>query len=191
MRPSKIDLNNVTVGDLQSNARGGKTAPLLAGGKPIRLKLRDVTTPFNCTAFDKQSTRRALDIRTDPALRDFCERLDKAILPLAKKLTCSEAGYKSLAKPQKEGYDSLFRQKITLDDAGNTPVKFFDENRKRLTAAQIASLEWKDLKMDINLTISNVFVNAGNWGCVATPNSILVRNNDSCEFSDPESENFN
>ena len=151
MRPSQISLKTVTIGDLQSNARGGKTAALLADGKPIRLKLRDVTTPFNCTAFDKQSTRRALDIRTDVALRDFCERLDNAILPHAKKLTCSEAGYKSLAKPQKEGYDSLFRQKISLDDLGNTPVKFFDENRKRLTPTEIATLEWKDIKMDINL----------------------------------------
>ena len=54
MRPSQIDLKNVTVGDLQSNARGGKSAQLLADRKQIRLKLRDVTTPFNCTAFDKQ-----------------------------------------------------------------------------------------------------------------------------------------
>ena len=191
MRPSKIDLNNVTVGDLQSNARGGKTAPLLADGKPIRLKLRDVTTPFNCTSFDKQNTRRALDIRTDAPLRDFCERLDKAVLAHARKLTCLETGYKSLAKPQKEGYEPLFRQKITLGDLGNTPVKFFDENRKRLTPTQIACLEWKELKMDINLTISSVFVNAGNWGCVATPSSIMVRSHDACEFSGGEEESFN
>ena len=189
MRPSQVNFKNVTIGDLQSNARGGKSAALLADGKQIRLKLRDCTTPFNCSAYDKQSTRRALDIRTDASLREFCEKLDKAVLPFAKKLTCSEAGYKSLAKPQREGYEPLFRQKITLDDAGNTPVKIFDEERKRLTPAQIANLEWKDLKMDINLNISNVFVNAGNWGCVATPHSILVKNNEQCEFSDAQSEN--
>ena len=188
MRPSQIDLKNVTVGDLQSNARGGKSAQLLADGKQIRLKLRDVTTPFNCTAFDKQNTRRALDIRTDKSLREFCEKLDKAVLPFAKKLTCSEAGYKSLSKPQREGYEPLFRQKLTLDDTGNTPVKFFDEKRRRLSPAEIAGLEWKDLKMDINLSINSVFVNAGNWGAVATPHSILVRNNEHCEFSDAESE---
>ena len=146
MRPSQVDLKNVTIGDLQSNARGGKTAQLLADGKQIRLKLRGVTTPFNCSAFDQKSTRRALDIKTDEALRDFCERLDKAVLPYAKKLTCAEAGYKTLAKPQREGYDALFRQKLTLDDEGNTPVKCFDEHRKRMVPAQIASLEWKDIK---------------------------------------------
>ena len=94
-----------------------------------------------------------------------------------------------MAKAKREGYDALFRQKITLDDEGVTPVKFFDEHRKRLTPAQIAMLEWKDIKMDINLTISSVFVNAGNWGCVATPQSILVRSNENCEFSDTESKN--
>ena len=79
--------------------------------------------------------------------------------------------------------------KITLDDEGTTPVKFFDEHRKRMTPAQIASLEWREIKMDINLTISSTFVSAGNWGCVATPNSILVRANEHCEFSGAESEN--
>ena len=59
-----------------------------------------------------------------------------------------------------------------------------------MVPAQIASLEWKDIMMDINLTISSVFVNAGNWGCVATPNSILVRSNEECEFSGADSENF-
>ena len=136
-----------------------------------------------------QSTRRALDVRTDAELLAFCKRLDAAVLPFAKKLTCQEAGYKSLAKEQKQ-YEPLFRQKITLDDDGRTPVKFFDENKKRMTPAQIAAIEWRDVSMDINLTISSIFVNAGNWGCVATPQSILVRSQDTCEFSGGEEESF-
>ena len=106
--------------------------------------------------------------------------------PFAKKLGCSESGYRSLAKPQREGYDALFRQKLTLDDDGNTPVKFFDANKNRMSAHEIASLPWRDITMDINLSISSVFVNAGNWGCVATPTSILIRTNEEAEFSDPE-----
>ena len=189
-RPSEIQLTNVTVGDLQSNPRGGKTAPLLADGKQIRLKLRGCTTPFACSSFDKTSTRRALDVRTDADLRDFCARLDKAVLPFARKLTCQEGGYKSLAKPQKEGYEALFRQKITLDDDGKTPVKFFNEDKKRMSAAQIPAIEWRDVSIDINLSITSVFVNAGNWGCVATPNSILVRSQDVAEFSAGEGDSF-
>ncbi len=84
MHPSQVDPKNATIGDLQSNARGGKTAQLLANGQQIRLKLLDVTTRFNCSSFDQQSTRRALGVRTDSALRDFCERLDNAVLPLPK-----------------------------------------------------------------------------------------------------------
>ena len=119
-RPSDLQLTHVTVGDLPSNPRGGKTAPILSDGKQIRLKLRGCTTPFACSAYDKTSNRRALDVRTDEALRDFCTRLDTALLPFAKKLTCQESGYKSLAKAQKEGYDLLFRTKLSLDDSGNT-----------------------------------------------------------------------
>ena len=77
-----------------------------------------------------------------------------------------------------------------MDDDGKTPVEFYDENKRRMTPAQIAAIEWRDVSMDINLVISNVFVNAGNWGCVATPQSILVRSQDTCEFSGGEEENF-
>ena len=188
-RPSELPLTNVTVGDLQSNPRGGKTAPLLADGKQIRLKLRGCTTPFSCSSFDKTSTRRALDVRTDADLRDFCARLDKAVLPFARKLTCQEGGYKSLAKSQKEGYEALFRQKITMDADGKTPVKIFNEDKKRMSAAQLAAIEWRDVSMDID-SISSVFVNAGNWGCVTTPSSILVRSHDVAEFSAGEVENY-
>ena len=189
-RPSELKLSNVTVGDLQSNPRGGKTAPILSDGKQIRLKLRGCTTPFCCSAYDQKSTRRALDVRTDKELRAFCERLDAALLPHAGKLSCQAGGYKSLAKAQKEGYDSLFRQKITLDDEGHTPVKFYTADKKRMTPEQIAAIEWRDVEMDINLSISNVFVNAGNWGAIASPTSILIRSHDTCEFSGSELEKF-
>ena len=151
MRPSEHLLTYVTVGDLTSNPRGGKTAPLLADGKQIRLKLRGVTTPFACSAYDKQSTRRALDVRTDADLRDFCTRLDRAVLPFATKLTCQAPGYKSLAKEQREGYEPLFRQKITLDDDGKTPVKFYTADKKRMTPEAISQLDFKDVSMGIDL----------------------------------------
>ena len=77
----------------------------------MRLKLRGCTSPFAYSAYDQKSTRRALDIRTDKDLRSFCEKLDAAILPFAKKLTCQESGYKSLSKAQKEGYKPLCRHK--------------------------------------------------------------------------------
>ena len=112
------------------------------------------------------------------------------MLPFAGKLTCQASGYKSLAKPQKEGYEPLFRQKITLDDEGHSPVKFYTADKKRMSPEQIAAIEWRDVELDINLAISSVFVNAGNWGCVAAPQSILIRSHDACEFSDGETESF-
>ena len=75
MHPSEIQLTNLSVGDLQSNPRGGKTAPLLVDGKQLKVKLRGVTTPFVCSAYDKTSVRKALDVRTDEALRYFVYEL--------------------------------------------------------------------------------------------------------------------
>ena len=188
MRPSEVSLQNVTVGDLQSNPRGGKSAPLLVDGKQLRLKLRDCTTPFTCSSYDKTSTRRSLDVRTDAGLRQMCERQDAAVLPLAGQLTCKPDGYKTLAKAQREGYEPLFRMKLSLDDSGKTPVKIYDERRKRMTPEQIAQIEWRDVSMDINASVSSVFVNSGSYGCVATPLSILVRSNDVAEFSGGDGE---
>ena len=56
----------VTVGEMVANARGGKTAPLT----PIRLTLQNVTTPFQVSAYDGQSARKKIDLRSarDPRL---------------------------------------------------------------------------------------------------------------------------
>ena len=186
MHPSEIQLTNLSVGDLQSNPRGGKTAPLLVDGKQLKVKLRGVTTPFVCSAYDKTSVRKALDVRTDEALRYFVYELDAALLPFAGKLTCRPEGYKSLLKSQKEGYDPLFRMKLSLDDNGKTPVKFYNEKKERLAPDEIRDLDWRGISMNINLTIRSIFVNAGNWGCVAEPNCILTKLQDEDPFSEVE-----
>ena len=59
-----------------------------------------------------------------------------------------------------------------------------------MTPEQIAAIEWREVSMDINLAITSVFVNAGNWGAVACPQSILVRSHDIAEFSDGDGESF-
>ena len=40
---------------------------------------------------------------------------------------------------------------------------------------QISEIDWRGVSLNINLTISSIYVNAGSWGCVASPNSILVK----------------
>ena len=69
-------------------------------------------------------------------------------------------------------------------------MKFYTADKKRMTPEQIAAIDWRDIEMDINLGITSIFVNAGNWGCVASPQSILVRSHDACEFSGGEEESF-
>ena len=109
-------------------------------------------------------------------------------LPFAPKLQCKPDGYKSLLKAQRENYEPLFRTKLTLDDSGKTPVKFYDERRKRMTPEQIAEIDWRGVSLNIILTFSSVYVNAGSWGCVASPNSILVKDLADDPFSSSENE---
>ena len=94
-----------------------------------------------------------MQAREDEALRDCCTRLDAAVLPFARKLTCTEGGYKSLAKAQKEGYDPLVRQKISLDDNGKTPVKFYDENKNMIGLATLANPVLKEEDEDFSFKI--------------------------------------
>ena len=79
---------------------------------------------------------------------------------------------------------------LTLDDSGRTPVKFLDAQRRRMTPEQIAAIEWRDVSMDLNLSVASVYVNSGRYGCVVTPQSILVRSQDNFEFSGGEDEPF-
>ena len=178
-------IENVTVSELIANQRGGKSATVLLNGKPIRLNLKSLTTPFECSAYDKESSRKSLDTRANDELQAWCQQLDKKILPFATKLGCKEANYKSLLKEQKEGYAPLFRQKITISAEGKSPCKFFEAgSKRRLADKEVSELSWVDLEFNCMCKISSLYVNGPNWGLVATPEAILCRQTDACPFTD-------
>ena len=131
MRPSEISLDQLQIGDVTQNGRGGKSASLSVKGKPLKITLRNVTTPFEVSSFDRASDRKSLDIRADCETTAFSDRLDAELKKYAGKLGCAESGYTSLLKGQKEGYAPLVRQKITINPAGKSPCKFFEAGTKR------------------------------------------------------------
>ena len=190
MHPAQTSLAQTSLKDLQLgeatlNGRGGKNASLSIKGQPLKITLRNATTPFQVSSFDHSSDRKSLDVRADAETTGFLERLDKELKSRAANLGCAEAGYTSLLKPQKEGFAPLFRQKITISPAGKSPCKFFDaESRRRLTEEEVAELPWRDLEMDLLVKISSLWVNSGRWGATATPAAIMVRRNDICPFAE-------
>ena len=111
MRPSEIPLDKLQIGDVTQNGRGGKSAGLSVNGKPLRITLRNCTTPFEVSSYDRVSDRKSLDLRIDCEMTAFADRLDAELKKCAGKLGCAETGYTSLLKEQKEGYAPLFRQK--------------------------------------------------------------------------------
>ena len=117
MRPSEIDLK---VGDVAANGCGGKGASLSVNGMPLRITLRNCTTPFEVSRYDQVSDRKSLDLRADDDMVAFADRLDTEPKKYAGKVGCAESGYTSLLKHQKEGYAPLFRQKITITPEGRS-----------------------------------------------------------------------
>ena len=187
MHPSQTSLENLQVGDVTLNGRGGKNAGLSVKGQPLRITLRNVTTPFQVSSFDHASDRKSLDVRADAETIAFVERLDKELKTRAANLGCAEAGYTSLLKPQKEGFAPLFRQKITISPQGKNPCKFFEAGTKRrLSDEEIAELPRRGVEMNILCKISSLWVNSGRWGASATPEAIMVKRCDACPFDDAD-----
>ena len=170
-----------TLGALVSNARGGKTTNF---SKPMKLTLKNMTTPFEVSSFDGPSDRKSLDLRSTPELRDTCQKMDKELKAQAGKLGCKVDGYKSLLKEQKEGYDPLFRTKLTLSNAGKTSVKIFDENKRRMTESEISEICWRDCTMNVLVSIRGCYVQAAQWGPLAHVEAIMLRQEAQCPFED-------
>ena len=164
-----------------SNARGGKTTNF---SKPVKLTLKNMTTPFEVTSFDGTSDRKSLDLRSTPEIRDICHAMDKEIKSQAGKLGCKTEGYKSLLKEQKEGYDPLFRTKLTLSNSGKTPVKIFDEKKRRLSESEIAEITWRDCTMNVLVSVRGCYVQAAQWGPLAHVEAIMLRQEAQCPFED-------
>ena len=191
MRPSEISLDTLQVGELTQNGRGGKSASIHVNGKPLRVMISHVTTPFQVSSFDKVSDRKSLDVRADDETTSFVERLDKELKKFAGKIGCVDSGYTSLLKQQKEGYAPLFRQKLTINPAGKSPCKFFEAGTKRrLTDEEVKELPWQELEMNVLCKVTSLWVNAGRWGASATPEAIMVKRCDECPFEDADLENL-
>ena len=98
MHRSEVSSNKLQLGDVSQNGRGGKTASLSVNGKPLRLTLRNCTTPFEVSSYDRVSDRKSLDLRADDETAAFRNRLDTDLKKYAGKVGCAESGYTALLK---------------------------------------------------------------------------------------------
>ena len=164
---------------------------LSVNGKPLRLTLRDCSTPFEVSSYDRISDRKSLDLRADDETAAFLTRLDTELKKYAGKVGCAESSYTSLLKQQKEGFAPLFRNKVTILPSGKSPCKFFEAGTKRrLTDEEVAELPWRDLEMNVICKVTSLWVNAGRWGASSTPEAIMVKRCDQCPFDDADMETW-
>ncbi len=183
--PADAKLESFHVSEVVSNGRGGKSASLSVQNRPIKLILRQCTTPFEVSSFDRVSDRKSLDVRANDEIIAFCQRLDTELLKHASKLGCNAGGYTRLRKEQKDNFPPLFRHKLSISESGKSGCKFFEAGTKRrLSDEEVSQMPWRDLEMNILCKISSVWINAGRWGASATPEAILVKRCDTCPFED-------
>ena len=103
-------------------------------------------------------------------------RLFNKLQPFSRKLGCNT--YNTLLKEQKE-YEPLFRTKLTIDnETGKSSPKNEAGTKRRLTDDEVRDLDFRECKFHILLRISSVYVNAGKFGAVATPEAIMVKRED-------------
>ena len=191
MNLSEISLDNLQIGAVCQNGRGGKTASLSKDGKVLRLTLRNCTTPFEVSSFDRTSDRKSLDIRANDDIIAFADRLDTELKKYAGNAGCTESGYTSLLKQQKEGYAPLFRQNISITPVGKSPYKVFEASTKRrLSDEEVAELPWRDMEVNVMCKVTSLWVNAGQWGASSTPEAIMVKRCDQCPFDDADMETW-
>ena len=160
-------------------------------GKPLRLTLRNCTTPFEVSSYDRASDRKSLDLRADDETAAFLTRLDTELKKYAGKVGCAESGYTSLLKQGKEGYAPLFRKKVTITPAGKSPCQFLEaETKRRLTDEEVADLPWRDSEMNVICKLTSLWVSAGRVGASSTPEASMVIRCDQCPFDDAEMETW-
>jgi hypothetical protein len=127
-----------------------------------------------------------LDLRSTWEIRNFCERWDEQLKNQGCKIGGKPDGYRSLLKPQKEGFEDLFRTKLTLTSGGKTCVKIFDENKRRLSEEEIAGITWRDCTMNVLLSIKGCYVQSGTWGPLAHVEAIMMKQEAECPFDDED-----
>ena len=79
MHPSEFSLDKMQLGDVSQNGRGGKSGSLSVNGKPLKLTLRNCTTTFEVSSYDRVSGRKSLDLRADDELIAFADSIDKEL----------------------------------------------------------------------------------------------------------------
>ena len=157
----------------------------------MRLTLRNCTTPFEVSSYDRVSDRKSLELRANDETAAFLTRLDAELKKYAGKVGCAESGYTSLLKQGEEGYAPLFRNKVTILPSGKSPCKFFEAGTKRrLTDEEVAELPWRDLEMNVMCKVASLWVNAGRWGASRTVEAIMVKRCDQCPFGDDDMETW-
>ncbi len=77
------------------------------------------------------------------------------------------------------------RTKLTYD-SDKTPVKSFDETKRRLDAEEIAGIRWRESELKVLLWIKGCYVQAGQWGPLAHLEAIMVRQGSACPFDGAE-----
>ena len=84
--------------------------------------------------------------------------------------------YRSLLKESKGYYEPTLRTKLTITQSGKSSTRFFEyPNKRRMSDEEIKELDFRECQFNMLLRVSSIWINAGNFGCSASPEAIMVK----------------
>ena len=63
-------------------------------------------------------------------------------------------------------------------------MKVFDETKRRLPESEISEIDWRDVSMNVLLSIKGCYLQSNQWGPLAHIEALMVKRGDACPFED-------
>ena len=175
------------IGDIQSNQKGVKSAPLSRKGSPIFQSLSNssqpLTTPFGASAFnDEQATRKNICFRCPPSLADQLNKIDSYMRHYIEKhsgrlFKGKKVTYKPLLVPQKDDYEPLIRCKINT--AGQKVVRCWDADHSRCDLPE----DLRDCTLVPRVQFRSLWLMGDNCGITVDVTDLMIfPTNEECPF---------
>ena len=175
-----FDLKALTVGDLVTSGKGGKSALLSYNGAPVVWTPEPQAVQFEPTSFSGEDVSRVnLVLRASPEALQQLEALDERICSLVaensqklfgKALSEQEvrARYTPCIKRSEKGHAPTFKVKINL--SGRGAVRCWDLEKKPREQPE----SWVTCTVQPRITLKSIWLMSKDWGCLLECSDLMV-----------------
>jgi len=174
-----FDLKALTVGDLSTSAKGGKSAPISYNGAPVVWTPDPQAVQFEPSSFSGEDVSRVnLVLRASPEALAQLEALDEKIISLAAENSAKLFGktlseqdirsrYTPCVKRSEKGHAPTFKTKLNLSGRGT--VKCWDLEKKPREQPE----SWVACTVQPRITLRSLWL-MKDWGCLFETSDVKI-----------------